>query len=73
MTPKEIYQERRDAGVPIGGFPPGNKRYRLIAGVSLPLRLGGAYSYRTAYRLACEWNRAHNAEEMARIVEKRDA
>lgn len=49
------------------------QRYRIVSRLELPARMQGEKDYRTAYALVCEWNRKHNAADMAvleRVNEK---
>ena len=40
-------------------------QYRIVSRVDLPDRLKGTFNFAEAYRLSCEWNQKHAAEDLA--------
>ena len=43
----------------------GEYRCRIVSRADLPERMRGLFSFSDAYKLCCEWNRTHEAAEMA--------
>jgi hypothetical protein len=41
------------------------KRFRISARAVLPARFNGTFSFGDAYRLCCDWNSWHVAQDMA--------
>lgn len=39
--------------------------YRITSNCDLPFRMQGLFTYEEAYRLVCDWNATHEAEDMA--------